>query len=121
MPRFRLRDDSIYCVRWDGDYETANDLVGDDYGVDWEYIDEDSLDIRIFVNGAAYASNVKSETGSSSARRSPTTSRSISRSMFTSPISSRSTSSPTTGRCGDRPCNLHDPVKAGWTREVKVE
>lgn len=35
--RSRVSNRTIEAVRWDGDAGTANDFLGERYGVDWEY------------------------------------------------------------------------------------
>lgn len=37
MTQYRKKPVVIEAVQWDGDSETANQFLGEDYGVDWEY------------------------------------------------------------------------------------
>jgi hypothetical protein len=39
--------DNAEPVRWDGDADTANELLGESYGVDWEYADHGSSAIVV--------------------------------------------------------------------------
>jgi hypothetical protein len=37
----------VPAIVWDGDCDVANRVLGERYGVDWEYVSADSLDIWI--------------------------------------------------------------------------
>jgi hypothetical protein len=45
--RTKLAPVEVEAVRWDGDAKVANRLIGERYGVDWEYASASSSDIFI--------------------------------------------------------------------------
>lgn len=47
MPSFRNKPTIVEAVQWNGDANIANQLLGERYGVDWEYVECSDLAISI--------------------------------------------------------------------------
>ncbi len=47
MPKFRTKLVEVEAVQWDGESGTANEFIGEGYGVDWGYLPhEQSIEIH---------------------------------------------------------------------------